>query len=280
MMDPAGFEPATSCVASEVTDIFTTGRLWKSKGIGGELATSRALPREAERAADTCPARLHRPEERDLFTTANCVYRSGNRRHLGRRIILSDSAARALSTELRLLPAGGIRTRVLVVNSEVPDLFTTARQSGMSGNSRDGNDTWCARPISLRRKARSPRHDAPRRGASTVRIQMPVGRDSGAAWSEVSDLFTTDIWFPGEQTTRLFFCRRNPRLHHLEFKNLLCFQLWGSRGAGNRNPSGAWAREGFDQIELWKSVSSSGPREKARASHRTDQTIRRRSTSR
>lgn len=63
-------------------------------------------------------------------------------------------------------------------------------------------------------------------------------------WSEGTVLFTTDRWFPGEQTTRLFFCRRNPRLHHLEFQNLLSFQFRCCGGAGNKNPSGAWARRG------------------------------------
>lgn len=41
------------------------------------------------------------------------------------------------------------------------------------------------------------------------------------------------------------FCRRNPRLHHLEFENESpLFPTQELRGAGNKNPSGAWARRG------------------------------------
>lgn len=243
MMDPAGFEPATSCVASEVTDIFTTGRPWMSKrhwrGTGdvaspplrGGDARNRAVPYPPS------PTRRTRPLHHRQFCSAD----TGNRRHLGRRIILSDFAARALSAELQLFPAGGIRTRVLVVNSEVPDIFTTARQSGMSGNSRDGNDTWRARrsPFGGRPAARvtTPLAGAPPRYAFRCRC----GRDSGAAWSEVSDLFTTDIGFQGNRRRGSFFAE-GIRVFTTwnSKKNLLCFQtlfpFWGLAWGWKQKP--------------------------------------------
>lgn len=229
---------------------------------------------EAMRATEPCPARLHRPEERDLFTTANLFCRSGNRRNLGRRIILPDSAARALSTELQAFPPGGIRTRVLVVKSEVPDLFTTARQSGMSGNRRErsgGSTSRKACPLAWTRP--EPASRRPSRGRLHGTLMVSAGTaDSGAVLERRNrTLHHRQVVSRGTGDAALF-CRRNPRLHHLElenesplFPNLVSFFGEARVEAGNRNPSGAWAREGFDQIELGKSVSSSCPREKARA---------------
>lgn len=113
----------------------------------------------------------------------NLFCRSGNRRHLGRRIILSDFAARALSTELQAFPPGGIRTRVLVVKSEAPDIFTTARQSGMSGNSRERSGRSTSRkacPFAWTRP--QPASRRPSRGRLHGTLKVSAGTaDSGAA---------------------------------------------------------------------------------------------------
>ena len=66
----AGFEPATSRVADEVTDIFTTDR----EGVGGERAML-LLPLRANRLSArggrtrSAPERLYH-EVTDIFTTA------------------------------------------------------------------------------------------------------------------------------------------------------------------------------------------------------------------
>jgi hypothetical protein len=70
---------------------------------------------------------------------------------------------------------------------------------------------------------------------------------------------------PGERATRLwaFERRRSPCLHHLDSKFSSVSSFSGSRGAGNEKPLRSVAREGFDQIELWKGVTPFLPRESA-----------------
>ncbi len=133
----------------------------------------------------------------------------------------------------------------------------------MSGNSRDGITVeQCARPP-LAEEARA-RVATPFAGASTVRSCSPISprKWSGAgAKYPVSSPPTKRIQ-GNRRHGLLLLNRRNPCLHHLELqKNLLCFQL-GARGGPETKPLRSVGSEGFDQIELWKSFSSSCPREK------------------
>jgi hypothetical protein len=83
---------------------------------------------------------------------------------------------------------------------------------------------------------------------------------------DVSALFTTDKLDPGEQTARLFFPRRNPRLHHLGFKTLLRFQQRNFAGAGNEKPLRSIALEGFENSNRTDRQIVPPPRESARMS--------------
>lgn len=119
---------------------------------------------------ETTPA--FRPcEEREPFTTAKGVCRTGNRRALGRCKTREGLAARALPLSYSL-SAGGSRTRDHVVKSEAPDLFTTVRQRGCRGT--DETETTPVAQGFPEGTARSPRRDVPREDASTVRSRMPV----------------------------------------------------------------------------------------------------------
>ena len=69
---------------------------------------------------------------------------------------------------------------------------------------------------------------------------------------------------PREQTERLFFPRRNPRLHHLELQNLLQFPLQGLRGAGKQKPLRSIAREGFGKPNWKRPQPIPPPRESMR----------------
>ena len=79
----AGFEPATSRLADEVTDIFTTDR----EGVGGERAMLSLPPREHsatallpagfEPASPAAKAAGASTEVTDIFTTAGPVLRTG-----------------------------------------------------------------------------------------------------------------------------------------------------------------------------------------------------------
>jgi hypothetical protein len=111
-------------------------------------------------------------------------------------------------------------------------------------------------------------------GASTVRtgcrfLPRPLSWRSG--WREVSGLFTTDRWFQGNER------RGSGRLTDEEVR---VFTTWISKsplvssfscssGAGNKNPSGAWAREGFDRLELWSGLKPFRLRESACTGNRT-----------
>lgn len=169
------------------------------------------------------------------------------------------------TTELQAFRPDGNRTRDTVINSEVSDLFTTVRQGACRGTD-ETETTPVAQGQAVVSEARSPRRDAHCGG----RLHGTQS-DAGVAalverlLREVSVLFTTDNQYPGERATRplAFPRRRNPRLHHLDFQNLLCFPFNGCGGAGNKNPSGAWAREGFDQLELWKAAKPFRLRESA-----------------
>jgi hypothetical protein len=57
------------------------------------------------------------------------------------------------------------------------------------------------------------------------------------SWSEGTVLFTTDRWFPGEQTTRLFFAEGIRVFTTWNSKmNLLCFQLRSFVGLETKTP--------------------------------------------
>lgn len=131
MVHRAGFEPATSRVIGEVTEIFTTDR----DGVGGErsmlLLPLRAIRLSARRAR-TCSAlsRLHH-EVTDIFTTARPMLSHrplmrtlGNRRYRLSVTTTQDALLRADPAPGRVLPfprphpgacvKGGIRTRFTV----------------------------------------------------------------------------------------------------------------------------------------------------------------------
>lgn len=180
---------------------------------------------------------------------------------------LSGFAAPALPLSYSLA-ADGIRTRDTVVTSDVSDLFTTDPAAELSGNRRVGNDILkrkanpCGespQPASRRPLRRAP----PRYGQDAGFSPRPLSWRSG--WREVSGLFTTDRWFQGNER------HGSGRLTDEEVR---VFTTWiqsfssvsrfsCSGGDGNKNPSGAWAREGFDQIELWSGLKPFRLRESA-----------------
>lgn len=106
-------------------------------------------------------------------------------------------------------------------------------------------------------------------GASTVRtgcrfVPRPLAWRSGLLTRSIRSLHHRQM-VPGERATRLwaFDRRRSPRLHHLDSKFSSVSSFSGSQGAGNEKPLRSVAREGFDQIELWKGVTPFLPRESA-----------------
>ncbi len=119
------------------------------------------------------------------------------------------------------------------------------------------------------RKARSPRRDAHCGGRLHGTNRMP---GSTAATCVTERSLARSIrtlhhrqMVPGERATRLwaFDRRRSPRLHHLDFKISSVSSFSGSAGLETKNPSGALAREGFDQLELRNSVTPFLPHESA-----------------
>lgn len=149
------------------------------------------------------------------------------------------------TTELQAFRPDGNRTRDTVINSEVSDLFTTVRQGACRGTD-ETETTPVAQGQAVVSEARSPRRDAHCGG----RLHGTQS-DAGVAalverlLREVSVLFTTDNQYPGEQAARLFFAEGIGAFTTWSLQNLLCFPFSCSGGAGNKNPSGAWAREGF-----------------------------------
>jgi hypothetical protein len=134
---------------------------------------------------------------------------------------------------------------------------------GSSGNGRGWNEV-CKRRI--RRSGARVTTRLPARLHGTM--QTPFADSVGRPWSEVSILFTTDKsasrGTSGAASSSIY-SRRNPRLHHLEFKTLLRFRRQRLRGGGNKNPSGAWAREGLVETNaVERDQPIPPPRESAR----------------
>ncbi len=78
-------------------------------------------------------------------------------------------------------------------------------------------------------------------------MQTPFSASMGDLLAKYLSSSPPTNCFPGERATRLV-SRRSPRLHHLEFETLLLFPNDKSfEEAGNKNPSGASAREGFEK---------------------------------
>lgn len=181
-----------------------------------------------------------------------------------------------LQTHLRALD--GIRTRDTVVNSEVSDLFTTGAALGLSGNGRERGQATPSQSIAARTRD------------TTALAEPPPRYDACAGWirtnlvqSEVSALFTTDkLCFQGNGRRGLGFTDEELRV----------FTTWKSQNspsafphdknfgeAGNKNPSGAWAQEGFETRTLWNELSSFRLHEKACARRlRTERMAHARST--
>ena len=238
------------------------------------------------RATELCPTRLHRPEERDLFTTANFVlpirgtgdiWDAASSFRTLRHVLypLSYSCFQLAGFE----PASSSLTAKYQISS--PPLGKAACRGTVETETTPG-----AQGDLLSEEGPQPASRRPSPGRlhgthSDAGVAAIVER-LGAKYPISSP---PTLVSRGTDDAALFLPKESasspPGIQKkISSVSRHCFLFGGSRGAGNRNPSGAWAREGFDQIELWKSVSSSGPREKARASHRTDQTIRRCSTSR
>ena len=127
-----------------------------------------------------------------------------------------------------------------VVPNEVTDLFTTGVAFWMPGNRRKRDMVRQTQGLA----ARNPRRDALRGGTSTVRIR--TNSPWGCRWSEVSALFTTGKGLI-RGTDGAAFCwqtkKSAPSPPDIS-KTLLSFPLKISGRAGNKNPSGALAREG------------------------------------
>lgn len=109
----------------------------------------------------------------------------------------------------------------------------------------------------------------PPRYAEGFRLEPQIVERS---WGEGTVLFTTDKWFPGEQTTRPFGVLQTKESASSPPGSSIISSVSSFSGSGRgwkQKPLRSVGSEGFDQVELWKSVSSSGPREKARACYRT-----------
>jgi hypothetical protein len=92
--------------------------------------------------------------------------------------------------------------------------------------------------------------------------------------SEAPAPFTTDKLNPGERPTRLFFPRRTPRLHHPELNLSFVSSVGAQKGVGNKNPSGASAREGFENEQLEMDLNhSASARKRARIAARDRQSL-------
>lgn len=223
------------------------------KRLGGEPAKSRALPSLGGGARNTGLAciRLHRPEERDFFTTANLSLRPGNRRDLSSRATLSDRAARALPLSYRRCRLTGLEPATTSLTAKY-QTSSPPGQKGLSGNRRDGNDICyarrsrgdCPQPASRR-----PLRRAPPRYVIRCRLPRPLSWRSGLR--EVSGLFTTDNFDPGEQAKRLFFAEGIRVFTTWKFKNLLVSNSDAAVGLETK-PLRSVGSGGVRETELWK----------------------------
>lgn len=180
MMDLAGLEPATTCVASEVPGLFTTG----GKGLAGKRRQGLS-PKGLSYGAGltTCPVRL------EHTTSAPCgavllpmqslpspppkwlpLRGTGEIRDAAPSFRILRHVLYQLSYRNALPRPGRTRTCDTVVPSEVTDLFTTGAAKGLPGNGRE----WDGRARRRVSSTRSSRRGAPRENASTIRNTRPV----------------------------------------------------------------------------------------------------------
>ena len=149
--------------------------------------------------------------------------------------------------------SGGIRTRDLVVAIEVTDLFTTGSALVLSGNAQTRFQPHQHRASRACSRARNPRRDGPREAASMGHVTQPAG------WGPA---------FPGAKHPRsspptkcIQGNERRRRQARFAVEVSRVFTTWNSNSpwfphdkgfgaAGNKNPSGAWAREGFEHSNL------------------------------
>jgi hypothetical protein len=186
-----------------------------------------------------------------FFTTARWMHEPGNVRDCNCREALADACGNvALPTELQALLPGGTRTRDTRRGKRSNRSLHHRSGSGLSGNRRDGNDI-------LKRKAnpcgegpqpasRRPLRQAPPRYGQDAGLYRDHFRGGAVSWREVSDLFTTDRWFQGNER------HGSGRLKDEEVR---VFTTWiqnsplfpasvAPKGLETKNPSGAWLGRG------------------------------------
>lgn len=146
---------------------------------------------EAERAAWTSHTRLHRPEERDFFTTANW-HANGEQAQPATPRSPFRPCGTCSTTELQALPPDGIRTRDTVVISEVADRFTTVGHSDAGEQSR---------------RKRHPLRKAFPKGLPVARVATPIAVGASTVRSRMPGSPRPLSWRSG-------FCAKYPYLHH------------------------------------------------------------------
>ena len=223
MMDLAGLEPATTCVASEVPGLFTTG----GKGLAGKRRQGLS-PKGLSYVAGltTCPVRLEHttsvpcgavllpmqslpsPPPKWLLPRG-----TGEIRDAAPSFRILRHVLYQLSYRDTLPRPGRTRTCDTVVPSEVTDLFTTGAAKGLPGKGRE----WDGRARRRVSSTRSSRRGAPR-GERLHDTHYPPGatakmEQSGAKYPSSSPPANL---YQGNMSRRPF-SRSNPPLHHLKF---------------------------------------------------------------
>ncbi len=158
---------------------------------------------------------------------------------------LPGLAARALplSYGAVLPPSGRTRTCDHVVNSEGPDPFTTVAAIQLPGNMRTRGQ-----PRHRKALRPGPASRRPSRGCLHGTMHAPAGFQARVQRCEAFVLFTTGNLVSGEQAMRPWALQKTkesapspPEIREILLLSPGRETPWG----GNKNPSGALAREGF-----------------------------------
>ena len=139
------------------------------------------------------------------------------------------------TTELQAFRPDGNRTRDTVINSEVSDLFTTVRQGACRGTD-ETETTPVAQGQAVVSEARSPRRDAHCGGRlHGTQSDAGVAAKWGSCCAKYPYLHHRQSVSRGTSSAALF-CRRNPRLHHLESSKSPLFPIQRLRRGGKQKP--------------------------------------------